>query len=87
MSVKSGEYPSSTENYDGEIVESPESPDEEFEEARTDDSTNSEIFIVDNHKRPSPRSVTSATVTKYLEQIAQEDSNSYFVTPPGPTKK
>ena len=88
VSVESGEYPSSTECCeDGEIVESPESPDEEIEETRTEDVTNSEIFIVENHKRPSPRSVTSATVADYLEQIAQEDSNSYFVTPPGQLKK
>ena len=87
MSVESGEYPSSTENYeDGEIVESPESPDEELEKARTDDLTNSEIFIVEIHKRPSHRSVTSATVAEYLEQIAQEDSNS-FRHSIGPTKE
>ena len=88
VSVESGEYPSSTESCeDGEIVESPESPDEEIEEARTDVLTNSEIFIVENHKRPNPRSVTSETVTEYLEQIAREDSISYFVFPPGPLKK
>ena len=41
VSVESGEFPSSTENYeDGERVESLESPDEELEEARTDDLTN-----------------------------------------------
>ena len=88
VSVESGEYPSSTESCeDGEIVESPESPDEEIEETCTDDLTNSEIFIVESHKPPSPRSVTSDTVAEYLEQIAREDSNSYFVTRPGPLKK
>ena len=50
VSVESGEYPSSTESCeDGEIDESPESPDEEIEDTRTDDLTNSYIFIVESH--------------------------------------
>ena len=60
-----------------EPTESPESPDE---------SLNSEIFVVEGHQTPEG-SVSSSQVLQYLEQVAQEDSNSCFVTPPGPLKK
>ena len=82
--VESGEYPNSHGNYeDGEINESPESPDE----CNTNDITNSGIFIVESHRQISPQSVDSAIITKYLEQVANEDADSYFVTPPGPLKR
>ena len=62
---------------DEELPDSPESPDE---------SLNSEIFVVEEHADPE-ESVTSSKVLEYLEQVNQEDSNSYFVTPPDPLRK
>ena len=49
--------------------------------------TNSEVFIVEGHKRTSTQSVTSEVIADYLEQVANEDADSYYVTPPGPLKK
>ena len=73
--VESGEYPDTSENNEaGEIIESPESPDEQPGEYDSNDMTNSEIFVVEGHKRTSTQSVN-------------EDADSYFVTPPGPLKK
>ena len=81
--VESGEYPNSHGNYeDGEIIESLASP----EECNTNDITNSGIFIVESQRQTSPQSVDSAIITEYLEQVANEDADSYFVTPPGPLK-
>ena len=82
--VESGEYPNSPRKYeDGEKIESPESP----EECNTIDTTNSGVFIVESHKQTSFQSIDSAIITEYLEQIANEDADSYFVTPPGPLKR
>ena len=82
--VESGEYPSSPGKYeDGEMIESPESPDE----CDTNDITNSEVFIVESHRQTSSQSVNSAIITENLEKVANEDAASYFVTPPGPLKK
>ena len=86
--VESREYSNSTENYGvGEIVERPESPDEQLEECDSMDITTSGVFIVEGQKRTSTQSVTSAVIADYLEQVVNEDADSYFVTPPGPLKK
>ena len=87
-SVESGEYPDSSENNEaGEIIESPESPDEQPEEYDPNDMTNSEVFVVEGNKRTSTQSVTSEVIAEYLEQVGNEDADSYLVTPPGPLKK
>ena len=52
-------------------ADSPESPDE---------SLNSEVFIVEQSN--SDESTTSTRILEYLEQVRQEDSGSYFSTPP-----
>ena len=57
-------------------ADSPESPDE---------SLNSEVFIVEGHSAPED-SASSSRVLHYLEEVAPEDSNSFFITPPGPLK-
>ena len=81
--VESGEHPNSPGKYeDGEIIESPESPDE-----CTINTTNSGVFIVESPKQTSSQSVDSAIITEYLEQVAKADADSYFVTPPGPLKR
>ena len=86
--VESGEYPDfSEDNEVGEIIESPESPDEKPEEYDSNDMTNSDVFVVEGHKRTSTQSVTSEVTADYLEQVANEDADSYFVIPPGPLKK
>ena len=82
--VKSGEYPNSPGKYEyGEIIESPESPDE----CNTIDITSSGVFIVESHRQTSSQSVDSATITEYLKQVAKDDAVSYFVSPPGPLKR
>ena len=86
--VESGEYPDSSENNEaGEIIESPESPDEQPGEYDSNDMTKSEVFVVEGHKRTSTQSVTSEVIADYLEQVVNEPADSYFVTPPGPLKK
>ena len=66
--VEPGEYPNSPGKYDdGEIFESPESPDE----CNTNDITNSGVFIVESHKQTSSQSVDSAIIAEYLEQVAK----------------
>ena len=57
-------------------ADSPESPDE---------SLNSEVFIVEQSN--SEESTTSTRILEYLEQVRQEDSASYFSTPPGTPRK
>ena len=57
-------------------ADSPESPDE---------SMNSEVFIVEQTN--SEESTTSTRILEYLEQVHQEDSGSYFSTPPGTPRK
>ena len=45
--VESGDYPNSSGNYeDGEIIESPESPDGQLEGGDFNDITNSGVFII-----------------------------------------
>ena len=61
----------------GGPADSPESPDE---------CLSSETFIVEHSAYEE--SVTSSRVLEYLEQVQQEDSSSFFVTPLGtPSRK
>ena len=79
-SIESGELPNSElalENLQDEgPADSPESPGE---------SLSSEIFVVE--QADHEESTTSSRVLKFLEQVCQEDSSSYFVTPPGTPRK
>ena len=87
-SFETGEYSRSSINSEySEIIENPESPDEQLQEDDIKNTTNSEIFIVDSHKRQCPQSITSAVIADSLEQVAREDADSYSVTPPGPLRK
>ena len=81
-SLESGELESNSPkcNYIT-MKESPESPDED------DSRSNSEVFVVEGHCAPSPKSMTSVVIAEYLEQVAREDASSYFVTPPGPLRR
>ena len=86
--MESGECPDFSENNEaGEIIESPESPDEQPGEYDSNNMTNSEVFVVEGHKQTSTQSVTSEVIADSLEQVVNEDADSYFVTPPGPLKK
>ena len=60
-----------------ELPDSPESPDE---------SMSSDVFVVEESTE-SAQSITSSRVAEYIEKIHQEDSGSYFSTPPGTPKK
>ena len=62
---------------DEELPDSPEIPDK---------SMNSEVFIVEE-PITHEESVTSSKVAEYPEQVHQEDSNSYFITPPDPLRR
>ena len=85
---ESGEYQVSSINYENsEIIESPESPVEQPKEDDMNNFTNSGIFIVESHRQPSQQSVTNVVLANYLEQVAREDANSYFVTPQGPLRR
>ena len=46
----------------------------------------SQNFIVDGHSAPK-ESTSSSKILEYPGQVNQEDSSSYFVTPPGPLRK
>ena len=59
------------------LPDSPESPDE---------SMCSDVFVVEEPASQSD-SATSSRVLEYLEQVNQEDADSYFETPPGSPKK
>ena len=79
-------------NLSYEFIESEESPETELalenlrEEGDADNpespdkTLSSEIFTAE--QAAHEESVTSSRVIKYLEQVQQEDSSSYFVTPP-----
>ena len=76
-SIESHETEMSLENLREEgPADSTESPD---------GSLSSEIFIVEYaaHEESTP----STRVLEHLEQVQQEDSNSYFVTPPGTPRR
>ena len=60
------------------LRDSPESPDE---------GLCSDVFIVEEEPSNHEESKTSSRVLEYLEQVRQEDSTSYFETPPGTSKK
>ena len=46
----------------------------------------SDVFVVEEPASQSD-SATSSRVLEYLEQVNQEDADSYFETPPGSPKK
>ena len=69
--VELGQYPHS-ESSEEVMADSPESPDE---------SLSSDIFVVENSANDK-ESITSSKVAEYLEKVYQEDSSSYFNTPP-----
>ena len=58
------------------MADSPESPDE---------SLSSDIFVVEASANDT-ESITSSKAADYLEKVRQEDSSSYFNTPPGTPK-
>ena len=60
-----------------EIPDSPESPDE---------SMSSDVFVVEE-AIDNEGSISSSKVAEYLERVHQEDSSSYFITPPGTPRK
>ena len=60
-----------------EIPDSPESPDE---------SMSSDVFVVEE-ANDNEGSISSSKVAEYLERVHQEDSSSYFITPPGTPRK
>ena len=62
---------------DEELPDSPESSEE---------SLNSEVFVVEKHWAPE-ESTSSSNTLKNLEQTNREDSSSYVDTPPGPLRK
>ena len=59
------------------IADSPESPNE---------SMSSDIFVVEASTN-NEESIISSKVAGYLEKVRQEDSSSYFITPPGTPRK
>ena len=73
-SIESEELSETEELHEEEPADRLEGPDE---------SLSSEIFVGEGDKE----SLSSSQVLQYLEQLAQEDSNSYFIIPPGPLKK
>ena len=84
-SVESVEYPHSTDSEEAP-ADSPESPDEQ-EKGEDNSSLNSGVFVVEGHYAHSSKSVTSTTVSDYLEHVARENASSFFVTPPGPLRR
>ena len=74
--VESRQYPH-WESSEKIIAHSPESPDE---------SMSSDIFVVEASANDE-KSITSSKVAEYLEIVRQEDSSSYFNTPPGTPRK
>ena len=60
-----------------DLPDSPESPDE---------SMCSDVFVVEQSP-DNAASITSSRVAEYLEMVQQEDSASYFITPPGTPRK
>ena len=78
-SIDSNSYPQQEGNEvaSEEIPDSPESPDE---------SLSSDVFVVEE-AISNEASISSSRVAEYLEKVHQEDSSSYFVTPPGTPRK
>ena len=74
--MESGQYPHS-ESSEEVMADSPESPDE---------SLSSDIFVVETSANDK-ESITSSKVAEYRGKVHQEDSSSYFNTPPGTPKK
>ena len=74
--VESRQYPQ-TESSEKKLADSPESPDE---------SMSPDIFVVEAPANDE-KLITSSKVAEYLEKVRQEDSSSYFNTPPGPPRK
>ena len=74
-SLDSGELPStSSETTHNEIRENLESPDEQTE-------VEEEGFVVESHKVPSHKSITSGMIAEHLEQVhREEDGASFFET-------
>ena len=66
-----------TERQNEGLPDRPESPDE---------SMCSDIFIIEESP-DNEESMTSSRVAEYLEKVQQEDSTSYFDTPPGTPRK
>ena len=85
-SLESGELNSaSPKSKYSSMKESPDSPDVQEED---DNKSNSEVFVVESHKLPSPQSITSCIINDYLEEVHREKDNvSFFETPPGTPKK
>ena len=67
----------SNKRRDEGLPESQESPDE---------SMSSDIFVVEEPPT-GEESMTSDKVAEYLERVRQEDSSSYFNTPPGTPRR
>ena len=67
--------PTGRQNED--LPDSPESPDK---------SMCSDIFVVEESP-DNAESITSSRVAEYLGMVQQEDSASYFITPPGTPRK
>ena len=57
-------------------ADSPESPDQ---------SLNSDVFLVE--QTSGNESPTSSRILEYLEQVRQDDADSFFSTPPGPLRR
>ena len=80
-SIDSNSYPQPEGNDEAqtseEIPDSPESPDE---------SMSSDVFVAEE-TISNEGSISSSEVAEYLEKVHQEDSSSYFTTPPGTPRK
>ena len=51
-----------------------------------DERMNSDVIVVEESP-DNAASITSSRVAEYLEMVQQEDSASYFITPPGTSRK
>ena len=76
-SLESIELETYTPRQKEDLPDSPESPDE---------SMCSDIFVVEESP-DNAESIASSRVAEYLEMVQQEDSASYFITPPGTPRK
>ena len=45
------------------------------------------MVIFERHRPVETQSKKTATIASYSEQVAQQDTEAYFVTPPGPIKR
>ena len=78
---------SSVESPHSAMIENPYSPDVLENSNERDADDNSGVFIVESHKPHSTDSITSTVIAEFLDQVREEDSSSYLVTPPGLLKK